>query len=96
MRAGVAHGQREGRKDGPGAALAGAITLQTYYWFGSRRKQKRTLLEFLELFNEAGLLARRHPSKDSRVHQYLQERVTGCFGQAFVPPSLHQGRIRPL
>lgn len=68
---------------------------KTHYWFSSRIKQKRTLLEFLKLFNEAGLLARRHPSKDSRIHQYLQERATGCLGQAIVPPSLHQGRIRP-
>lgn len=68
---------------------------KTCYLFGSRGKQKRTLLKFLKLFNKAGFLARRHPSKDSRVHQYLQERATGCLGQGFVPPSLHQGRITP-
>lgn len=68
---------------------------KTCYLFGSRGKQKRTLLEFLKLFNKAGFLARRHPSKDSRVHQYLQEKAMGCLGQGFVPPSLHQGRITP-
>lgn len=98
MQTGITCGRREGRKDGPAAELVGTITFQkkpTCYWFDSKRKQKRTLLEFLKLFNEAGLLARRHPSKDSRVHQYLQERATGCLGQAFVPPSLHRGRTRP-
>lgn len=52
---------------------------------GYKKKANRTLLEFLELFNKAGFLARRHSSKDSRIHQYLQDRAMGCLRWAFVP-----------
>lgn len=62
MQRGIACGERKGGKDQPGAAQDGTITLQeTCYCFGSGRKQKRTLLEFLKPSNKAELLARRHP-----------------------------------
>lgn len=58
---------------------------------GFKKKGKRTLLEFLKLFNKAGFLAGRHPSKNGRIQQYLQDRARGSLGWVFVP---HRGRVR--
>lgn len=52
---------------------------------GLKKKANRTLLEFLKLFHKAGFLARRHSSKDSCIHQYLQDRATGCLRWVFMP-----------
>lgn len=46
---------------------------------GFKKKGNRTLLEFLKLFNKAGFLARRHPSKDSCIQKNLQDRARSSF-----------------